>query len=237
MSGKFYGIGVGPGDPDLLTLKAAKIIKESDVIIAPRTEKKQSSTALEIARPFIREEAQILELVFPMVYKEDQLSSAWEYNKNVILDLLKKGKIVAFLTLGDPLLYSTYIYVYRLLHDCGNPIETIPGITSFCAAGSRLGFPLVEGNDIISIVPATNTEEKLDKVMAMSDNIVLMKVYKNFNQVIEKLHLHGLADHAVMVSKCGMEDEEVVYNLKDLQDDHKVNYLTTILARRQPTGK
>lgn len=236
MSGKFYGIGVGPGDPDLLTLKAVKKIKKADIIIAPRTEKKPDSTALAIARPFIREDAEILELIFPMVYEQESLSDAWEYNKNVILGLLKEGKTVAFLTLGDPMLYSTYIYVYRLLENCGCPIETIPGITSFCAAGSRLGFPLVEGNDIISIVPATNSEDVLDQVMAMSDNIVLMKVYKNFNKVVEKLQLHGLADHAVMVSKCGLEDEEILYNLKNIKD-HKVNYLTTILARKQPAGK
>ncbi|MCG8401583.1 MAG: precorrin-2 C(20)-methyltransferase [Firmicutes bacterium] len=236
MSGKFFGIGVGPGDPDLLTLKAAKIIKEADVIIAPRTQKKQESTALAIARPFIAKDAEILQLVFPMVNERQTLSDAWENNKNVVLEFLGADKKVAFLTLGDPMLYSTYIYIYRLLEHCGYPIETIPGVTSFCSIGSRLNFPLVEGNDIISIVPATNGEEKLDQVMAMSDNIVLMKVYKNYNQVVEKLRRHGLADNAVMVSNCGLEEEEIVYDLKN-EANHKVNYLTTILARKQPAGK
>jgi len=236
MSGKFFGIGVGPGDPDLLTLKATQRIKEAGVIIAPRTQKKQESTALAIARPFIRDKTEILELVFPMVYEQESLSDAWENNKNVILERLGAGEKVAFLTLGDPMLYSTYIYIYRLLEGCGYPIETVPGITSFGAIGSHLSFPLVEGNDIISIVPATNSEDKLDQVMSMSDNIVLMKVYKNFNRVMEKLRLHGLADNAVMVSKCGLEGEEVFCDLKSVEN-HQVNYLTTILARKKPAGK
>ncbi|NLI12550.1 MAG: precorrin-2 C(20)-methyltransferase [Peptococcaceae bacterium] len=235
MQGTFYGIGVGPGDPELITLKAVKILREVDVIIAPRTEKKQNSSALSIASSFIRQDTQVLELVFPMVFEQGSLSVAWEHNKNIILSFLNEGKNVAFLTLGDPMIYSTYIYVYRLLEGNGLKIETIPGVTSFCAAASRLGFPLAEGNDILSIVPATLEEEKIEKALSYTDNLVLLKVYKNFEQIIAQLKKSSLADNAAMVSRCGFKDEEIIYNL-NYSEDKKPNYLSTILARKRASG-
>jgi precorrin-2/cobalt-factor-2 C20-methyltransferase len=231
MTGVFYGVGVGPGDPELLTLKAVNVIRKADVIIAPKTEKKEDSTALSIARPHLHENVTILELVFPMVNDTQILTEAWEHNKNAILALLKEGKKVVFLTLGDPMFYSTYIYVFNLLADCGYPVETVPGITAFCAIGSKMGYPLVEGNNVLSVIPCTIEEERLDEVLKTSDNLVLMKVYKNYTQILEKLEKYGLMDNAIMVSKCGLEDETVVHELKEagLQ---KVNYLSTILTRR-----
>ncbi|SEP35240.1 precorrin-2 C(20)-methyltransferase [Propionispora vibrioides] len=231
MAGIFYGIGVGPGDPELLTLKAVSVIREADVIIAPKTEKKEDSVALSIAAPYVKENVQIVKLVFPMVSDSDTLSEAWEYNKNVIVDLLKAGKKVIFLTLGDPMFYSTYIYVFRLLENCGYPIETIPGVPAFCAIGSKLGYPLVEGNDILSIIPATASPEKVDKALSITDNVVLMKVYKNVNDIVDKLHKYNLSGQAVMISRCGLPEEEVVCDLDSLKG-RKINYLSTILSRR-----
>lgn len=231
MSGVFYGVGVGPGDPELLTVKAIKVIEAADVIIAPKTEKKEGSVALTIASPYVKPGVEILTQVFPMVSDTEILTEAWESNKQSIIALLAAGKKVVFLTLGDPMFYSTYIYVFRLLENSGYPIETIPGITAFCAIGSKLGYPLVEGNDILSIIPATIDEDKLDQALAMSDNVVLMKVYKNYQQVVEKLTRHNLADKAVMISRCGLPDEEVIYDLNDT-GGKKINYLSTILSRR-----
>jgi precorrin-2/cobalt-factor-2 C20-methyltransferase len=231
MTGVFYGVGVGPGDPELLTVKAIRVIRETDVVIAPKTEKKEESTALTIAKPFLKEDAQIVKLVFPMVIESEILSEAWENNKNIILELLAAGKKVTFLTLGDPMFYSTYIYIFRLLENCGHPVETIPGVPAFCAIGSKLGYPLAAGNDILSVIPATIPGDKLDQALAMADNVVLMKVYKNYRQVVEKLKRHGLADQAVLISRCGLEDEQVVRDLKEIGDE-TINYLSTILARR-----
>ncbi len=236
MSGIFYGVGVGPGDPELLTLKAINAIKSSDVVIAPRTEKKDESTALSIARPYIQEGTEILELVFPMNYNSQALSDAWISNKNAILELLDNGKKVAFLTLGDPMLYSTYMYVYRLLEDSNHEIINIPGVNSFSAIGNRLGVPLAEGGDILSIVPATIDEDRLEKILALSDNVVLMKVYKNYTDIVEKLNKHGMVENAVMVSKCGLEGEEIVHDLA-AAGTQKVNYLSTILTKRSKVSK
>lgn len=127
--------------------------------------------------------------------------------------------------------YSTYIYIFRMLTDCGYHIETIPGITAFCAIGSKLGYPLAEGNDVLSVIPATIEEGKLDAALQRSDNVVLMKVYKNYKQVVEKLDQHGLADNAVMISCCGLENEQIVHDLKEI-GEQKLNYLSTILARK-----
>ncbi|MCE5284650.1 MAG: precorrin-2 C(20)-methyltransferase [Pelosinus sp.] len=232
MAGILYGVGVGPGDPELLTLKAVAVIKEADIILAPKTEKKEDSVALSIARPFLKPSAEIVKLVFPMVSDSEELLEAWQSNKEVILDLLKAGKKVVFLTLGDPMFYSTYIYVYRLLENCGYPIETIPGINAFCAIGSHVGYPIVDGDNVLNIVPATMDEEKLDRVLENADNVVLMKVYKNFPQIVAKLKKYNLLAEAVMITRCGLPEEEIVRNLSDVDTTKPLNYLSTILTKR-----
>jgi len=232
MAGIFYGIGVGPGDPELLTVKAIKAMREVDVIIAPKTEKKDGSVALSIAKEYLKADVEIVYQVFPMVVRFEESTEAWEANKREIMALLQAGKKVAFLTLGDPMFYSTYIYIYRLLEKEAIDIQTIPGIPAFCAIGSMLNYPLVEGNDVLSIVPATADMEKIKKVMAVTDNVVLMKVYKNFSEIVDTLAENDMAKRSVMVSRCGLPDEEKIYDI-EAEKDRKVNYLSTILARRQ----
>lgn len=232
MAGIFYGIGVGPGDPELLTVKAINAIREVDVIIAPKTEKKEDSVALSIARPYLKDDVAIIKQVFPMVVNFEQSPEAWQANKEAILTLLAADKKVAFLTLGDPMFYSTYIYIFRLLENSGYQIETIPGVTAFCAIGSKLGYPLVEGNDILSIIPATADAEKIKSVMAVTDNVVMMKVYKNFPEIVDTLATNHMEANAVMISRCGLPDEKIISDLQ-AEKHNKVNYLSTILARRK----
>lgn len=234
MTGTFFGIGVGPGDPELLTMKAVNAIRQVDILIAPKTEKKDGSVALNIARPYLKEEVRIVYQVFPMVKAFEKDPAAWEANKREILAFLKEGKNVGFLTLGDAMFFSTYIYIFRLLEKEGVPIETIPGIPAFIAIGSHLGWPIVEGNDILSIIPATADKEKIRRITEASDNVVFMKVYKNFPEIAELLKKEGMAKNAVMVSRCGLPDEERIDDI-EARKNRPVNYLSTILARR--TGK
>ncbi|MCX7781667.1 MAG: precorrin-2 C(20)-methyltransferase [Negativicutes bacterium] len=231
MTGVLYGVGVGPGDPELMTLKAIKAIKAADVIIAPKTEKKEDSVALTIATPYLKEGVQILKLVFPMVFVQEELNDAWVNNKNTILGLLAAGKKVVFLTLGDPMFYSTFIYIYKLLQGSGYPIESIPGVTAFCAIGSKLGYPLAEGNDVLSIIPATASTEKISQALATADNVVLMKVYKNLDEIVRSLEKHDLLDNATMISRCGLVDETITRNLADGVNKCQ-NYLSTIVSHR-----
>ncbi|MBE6092783.1 MAG: precorrin-2 C(20)-methyltransferase [Selenomonas ruminantium] len=233
MSGIFYGIGVGPGDPELLTVKAIKAIEQVDVLIAPKTEKKDGSVALTVAKPYLKKDVEIVYQVFPMVkgFAENS-TDAWESNKQEILELLRAGKNVAFLTIGDPMFYSTYIYVFRLLENEGVEIQTIPGIPAFAAIGSQLGYPIVEGDDVLSIIPATASPEKVEKAMQAADNVVLMKVYKNFEEVADMLDKNEMAEQAVLVSRAGLDDEKIIYDVLAHKKD-KLNYLSTILTRKK----
>ena len=226
MKGKLYGIGVGPGDSELMTVKAARIVGEADVIITPKTEKKDGSVALNIAKPYIQEHTEIVPVVFPMVLDDATQQEGWEEAKRVIVSYLEQGKNVVFLTLGDPMFYSTYMYVYRLIENTGFEIETIPGITAFCAIGSHLDYPIVEKEEVLAIVPATAP-------MAVADDAVIMKVYKNFDEVQEVLLKHNMADDAVMISRVGLPDEQVFVGLDNMPKDKKLNYLSTILAKRK----
>lgn len=231
MSGIFYGIGVGPGDPELLTVKAIHAIEKVDVLIAPKTEKKDGSVALSIARPYLKKDVEIVYQVFPMVkgFAENN-TAAWEENKREILELLKAGKNVAFLTLGDPMFYSTYIYVYRLLEHEDITIKTIPGVPAFAAIASLVGQPIVEGDDILAIIPATAALEKVNNALKVADNAVLMKVYKNHTEIIDMLSANNMADEAVLVSRAGLDDERIVRDVVKNKEE-KLNYLSTILTR------
>ena len=219
---------MGPGDPELLTIKAVKALAAADVAIAPKTEKRDDSIALSIARPHLRDDVEILELVFPMVYHAEALSEAWTANRQIIEGRLEAGQNVVFLTLGDPMFYSTYIYVFELLSDCGHSIETIPGITAFCAIASHHGRPIVEGDDVLCVVPATISPEKMEQILQVSDRLVLMKISKNFPELCEKLQKHGFVEHALMVSKCGHPEEQVHEDIVNAQP----TYLSTILTRK-----
>lgn len=232
MSGIFYGIGVGPGDPELLTVKAIKAIENVDVLIAPKTEKKEGSVALTVAKPYLKKDVEIVYQVFPMVkgFAENS-TEAWEANKQEILALLQAGKNVAFLTIGDPMFYSTYIYIYRLLEHEDVEIKTIPGIPAFAAIGSQLGYPIVEGDDVLTVIPATASPEKVEKAMQAADNVVLMKVYKNFEEMADLLAKNDMAEQAVLVSRAGLDDEKIIYNIVAHKKD-KLNYLSTILTRK-----
>ena len=230
MDGKFYGVGVGPGDPELLTVKAVNAIKNADVIIAPKTEKKDGSVALTIAEPYILD-AEIIFQTFPMVKNFDESKEIFVQNTNQILDFLHAGKNVVFLTLGDPMFFSTYIYIYELLKNSGVQIETIAGVPAFLAIASHIGRPPAYGNDIVTIIPATAPKDKIADALKVSDSTVLMKVYKNFAEIVDLLDAENMLDDAVLVSRCGLDDEKIFNNVRAHRNE-TLNYLSTILTRR-----
>lgn len=231
MSGVLYGVGVGPGDPELLTIKAVKVIEQADVIIVPKAGANRDSTALAIAKPYISEHTQLLELVFPMAYDQQKLSDAWLENKKVIGQLLKQGQRAVFLTLGDPMLYSTFIYLHKLLKD-HYAVEVIPGVTSFCAVSSYIQYPLAEADETLCIIPATAPQEQIQKLLEYSDNVVIMKASRNSKQLINQLRNQHMLENAVLVSRCGMEGQTIITDLEDV-GDQKLNYFSTILASKK----
>lgn len=230
--GTFYGIGVGPGDPELLTVKAINAIKATDVIIAPKTEKKEGSVALEIAKPYLKSDVEIVYQVFPMVKDFAESPEVFIANKDEIIKFLNEGKNVSFLTIGDPMFYSTYIYVYKLLSEDKIKIETIPGVPAFLAIASKIGRPIAFGNDILTIIPATASENEIETALKTSNSTVMMKVYKNFDDMIDLLDKNKMLKQSVLVSRCGLDDEKVIDNLAEHKNE-KLNYLSTIITRKE----
>lgn len=231
--GKLYGIGVGPGDSKLITVKAVEILQKADLIITPKTEKKDGSVAFHIASPYIPETAQILPMVFQMNNDMEAVARQWEENSKIIREKMDEGKNLVFLTLGDPMLYSTYMYIFRALEGTNYEAETIPGIPAFLGIASYLGMPVAEWEETVLILPATASPEKIDRALAAADHAVVMKVYKNWAYIQSELRKHGLIKNAVMVSRAGLPDEIIQRDLDKLPADYKPNYLSTILTKRE----
>ena len=231
-SGTFYGIGVGPGDPELLTVKAINALKKIDVLIAPKTEKKSDSVALSIAQPHLKPSVEIIFQTFPMVKDFAAEKEIFAANTDEILKLLRAGKNVGFATLGDPMFYSTYIYIFKLLEPRGVKIITVAGVPAFLAIAAQIGRPLAFGNDILTIIPATAELDAIKNFLDKADATVLMKVYKNFPEIVDALKIHGLIDTAILVSRCGLDDEKIITDV-DAHKDEPLNYLSTILTRRK----
>ncbi|MDD2211391.1 MAG: precorrin-2 C(20)-methyltransferase [Desulfitobacteriaceae bacterium] len=232
----FYGVGIGPGDPDLLTVKAARVIREAKVVVVPRVGKETGSTALAIAGAYIPEKTRIVQQVFPMAYDAMTLQEAWQKNADEITGFLQAGKTVAFLTLGDPMLYSTYIYMHDIIVKQGFQVETVPGISSFCSIAARLGLALGEGDEILSVVPATAGEEVLDKALEFSDNMVLLKASHHYDRLVDSLARAGRLDGAVLVDRCGLPGETIRHDLRNT-DKANIGYLSTIIVKKKSARK
>lgn len=232
VKGKLYGIGVGPGDAKLITVKAVEILRSADMIITPKTEKKDGSVAFHIASPYIPEGTEILPLVFQMNNDMAAVERQWEENRRVIMEKLDEGKNLVFLTLGDPMLYSTYMYIFRALEGTNYEVETVPGIPAFLGIASHIGMPVAEWEETVLILPATASPEKIDQALAAADHAVIMKVYKNWAFIQSELRKHHLIKNAVMVSRAGLPDEVIQRDLDSLPADYRPNYLSTILTKR-----
>lgn len=231
MKGKLYGIGVGPGDPELMTIKAKRILEGIDYIAIPKTSAEKTSQALSIAEGVLENKKELLELVFPMSYDESVLEKSWSVAMIQVREKLDAGKDVAFITLGDPTVYSTYIYLHKVLKHEGYETEIIPGITSFCASAARAGVSLGENKETIAVVPSAYECENLEDILDSFDNIVFMKVSKNLEELKKKLKEKGLLDRAVLVSKCGLKDEVIEFDL-DKPEGDKLSYFTTMIIKK-----
>ncbi len=232
MAGILYGVGVGPGDPELLTIKAVNALKAADVVVAPKAKETGKSTALSVVRPYLSSHTDIVKMVFPMVKGKETLIGAWTENSREILGYLQEGKKVAFITLGDPMLYSTYGYVFTTLRDCGHEIVTIPGITSYAAIAAMTGITLAEGDGVLTIVPAVTDEKNLERILETADNLVILKAYRNYRQIVERLKKSGHTHDAVMVSRCGLPEERICHELESIGEEG-IDYLSTIIAKKR----
>jgi precorrin-2/cobalt-factor-2 C20-methyltransferase len=224
MSGILYGVGVGPGDPELLTLKAVRIIRESDIIIVPG-DKKENSVAYKIVSKVINlSEKNVISVSMPMTKDEAILEQAHIEAADKIMKYLKENKQVAFLTLGDPCVYSTYIYVHKRIMNAGGRAGMISGITSFCAASSLVNDSLVEKAEPLHIIPASYD---IEDALKLTGTKVLMKAGKKLGTVKQVLKKHDLP--VVMVENCGMENEKVLYGADQI--DENAGYYSLIIVK------
>ncbi|MDD9302149.1 MAG: precorrin-2 C(20)-methyltransferase [Desulfobacter sp.] len=231
-NGKLFGVGVGPGDPELITVKAVRVIKEADVIFTAASSKNPYSLAVEIASPYISKSATTKQLGFPMTKHSQNVEAAWTANANEIAAVLKQGQKAVFLTLGDPTTYSTFGYILKKMNQVmpEADIETIPGITSFHAASARLNRILVEGEQSLLVTSGAYGGEQIRKIPGV-ENVAIVKAYKNIKDLNQSLRETGLYPKSVAVSKCGRDHEKIIENIGELET-RDPDYWTLILASR-----
>lgn len=225
--GILYGVGVGPGDPELLTLKAVKLLRSADVIAAPDTGG-ESQTALNIVRDYIAGKPVVL-CPAPMTRDKVKLNQAWEENTSRVCALLEEGKTVAFITLGDPAIYSTYFYLHRRVLSRGCRAELVPGIPSFCAAAARLNTSLCEGNERLLIVPASHGD--LEDSLDVKANKVLMKAGRQLGELKETLRRRGELEGAALAVNCGLPGEMIWPQFSEADPD--AGYFALVLLKQR----
>ncbi len=226
--GKLIGIGVGPGDTELVTLKAAKVLKSVPVVFSPKSSKEKESIALSIVRPILEERKDykrlmIVEPIFPMIENKKELEKIWTSASELIAQYLNTGRDVAFITLGDPSIFSTYSYVQKKLID-KYEIETIPGITSFTACAAAKNKALVEQNDILTIVP--KIDDRLEEILDYSDSIVLMKASRNTSRLKSTIEDKKRPKEIYSVQNCTRENEKIIEGFSNEKP-----YLTTTIIQ------
>lgn len=231
--GTLYGIGVGPGDPELITLKAVKILSSVAVVFAAASTKNSYSLAMEIVSPHLREGVPVVALGFPMTRDKMMLASAWQENARKVVETLKKGKDAAFITLGDPLIYSTFGYILKIIRETHPDIliEIVPGITSYQAGAAAAGQILAEAEESYAVISGALGSQKLKDIIDHTDSVVMLKVYRNYKEILDTLNELDLTAGSVLISRCGLDGEEVIRDLKEGLD-MVPSYLSLLLIRK-----
>jgi len=225
MKGIAYGVGVGPGDPELMTLKAVRLIRENDVIAVPG-EVPEETVAYKIAVQAVPEltEKVLVPVHMPMIRDRARLKEEHRKGAELLESYLEQGKNVVFLTLGDPTVYCTFSYLQHILEADGYKVVLVSGITSFCAAAARLNLPLAEWDEPLHVLPALH---KTENCLESGGNYVLMKAASHMKEVKELLRRSGREASAVI--DCGMDSEQVYRSMEDIPDD--AGYFSLIISK------
>lgn len=233
MKGTLYGIGVGPGDPELMTLKAVRTLEKVDVLCVPKSKTDKESIAFSIVEKEVRKSFEKLELLFPMSSDEEVLKKHWDVATEALVEKLVEGKNVAFVTIGDPMFYSTYAYVLARVKARHPEIKvvTIPGVPAFAASTSFLNDTLCEGEEKVAVVPAAYNINQIRAVLESFEVVVMMKVNRNFDQILDTLQEMGLDDKAVFVSRCGHPDQYYTTDLASLVNQPR-DYMSLLIVKK-----
>ncbi len=232
-TGILYGIGIGPGDPELLTLKGRRLLEEADAIFVPKSELEGESLALSVIADLV-DASKVVELVFPMAKDEGVLRAHWSKAAEAVCERLERGEKVAFVTLGDPSLYSTFNYLRREieLRWPSTAIEIVPGISAPSAAAARLGRSLSEGRGKVAVVPAPDDASELGRYVAEFETVVVMKIGRRFGDIARFLKEKGMLGSASLVQRLGTPEELVIPSLEGADVDPSVGYLSTLIIKR-----
>lgn len=227
MRGKLIGVGIGPGDPELLTLKAVRVIKESPVIAVPG-KVKEDTVAYKIVKQAIPEldEKEFLTIDMPMTKDKELLEKSHEEGTVKVCEVLESGRDVAFLTLGDPTVYSTYLYVHKRVLARGYDAEIISGITSFCAVAAKLNIGLVEKAEPLHVAPASY---QIEDTLKLPGTKVLMKAGKKMATVKKLLSETGC--EGMMIENCGMPGEKIYKSIEEI--DENAGYYSLVIIKEK----
>lgn len=231
MEGILYGIGVGPGDPDCLTLGAVRKIEESDLLLLPQEKEKCYAYRIVKQAAAVAEKETIV-LSFPMTKDQNALEQVMEENAKIVCDLLKQGKRLAFLTIGDPAVYATYMYLQRRVRELGGKAQMISGVPSFCAVAAKLGISLGEQEEEVHVIPASY---EISHATAYRGTRIYMKAGRKLENLCEMLareqeerEKQGEMLQVYAVSDCGLAGEKVMYGLEELKHS---GYLTVVIVK------
>ena len=229
----FYGVGVGPGDPELITVRAANIISQSKLIFAPKSGASQESLALKIARRYVGEDTAVRFLEFPLESSGQRPQERWNESCQPVLEALIRGEDCCFVTLGDPYIYSTYIYLVRAIrnHLPETNIVTVPGVTAFNAAAALAQFSLAEADESINLVPASVILDASEWSDPPLGTHVVMKIGDKLKNV--KAGLLGFREtvRTVFVTRAGLPGQKVMEWPSEVPDDLSQANMTVILTR------
>lgn len=240
MEGTFYVVGVGPGDPQLMTLKAAEILRKCNTWFVPSAFENGGSMALKIASGAVDVDGKnILSHRFPMkpVHRkkdpDPEVKAAWEEAAKTIMGWLEDGCDVVFPTLGDPAIYSTSFYICETLQEYGFSfkVEIVPGVSAVGAASAVSALPLCLGDERLVIIPATFENEKIKELLTLSDSVVFMKVHKVLPRLVQLLEDQGLLERAVLVERCSLGDQRVWTDVREAIGE-ELHYFSTMVVRK-----
>jgi len=252
MKGRLYGIGVGPGDPELLTIKAVNAIEQCDVIAMPKTGDGEKA-AFSIVEQYLQnkqlqrnglqdnglqikasQDKELLECTFVMTHDETQRKASRQAAATDIMQALDRGKDVGFITLGDPTTYSTYMYVHDIVTSKGYVTEIIPGITSYSAAAAAFGTALCEGEESLTITPGQKIipERKIHNE-AMQTNKVIMKSGKHLKSLLEQLKADGYDHRTKIACRVSMEDQSLYNSISEYEKSPETDYFTLVIVKEK----
>lgn len=232
--GRFFGIGVGPGQAGLIPLVAYEALKKADLIIVPRAKRVDNSIAKQCLDGLQLPSAKFREVIYNMDPDRAEIDLHYARLAEDIACYLREGKTIAYLTIGDSLTYSTYGYLVGALLKILPKLEhkTFPGITSYCAIAAAFDWPLGQGKETTLILPCPDEMDVLRRHIETHDVVVLMKIGKRLNEVLNLLKQINVIDNCVFASRLGLSGEVRSNNLGEFIPDDSLGYLSTILIRK-----